>query len=255
MSIKIRNITIGDKPLICAPVISSSEKDILDDVRIIKAAPVDIIEWRADYFDECGNYARITEALENIRKICGDIPLIFTYRMKDEGGETDKESPITADEYVKLIKHAAGQGCADMIDIQVMSLKSLEYDVKELISDMHIKGVKVIASNHHFDRTPQDDEMKEIFEIMHKTGADILKLAVMPKYNTDVIRLMSVTAYASANYSEPVITMSMGKLGVISRIAGSITGSAVTFASVKGKSAPGQIPAGKLSDILEMLYL
>ena len=123
----------------------------------------------------------------------------------------------------------------------------------DIISAVHAKGVKVIASNHHFDMTPDDDEMKRLFKIMHDTGADILKLAVMPQNNTDVIRLMAVTDYVSGIYPEPVITMSMGKTGIISRMSGSLTGSAVTFASVKGESAPGQISAYKLAEILGII--
>ncbi len=250
MSIKVRNITIGEKPLICAPVISEDEKGIIDDCRVIKKAPVDIIEWRADYFRECRNHIRIKEVFGNIREVCGDIPVIFTYRMRDEGGESCSE-PVSIEEYTALIKCAADTGCADLMDIQVMSVENSKCEkAADIISAVHAKGVKVIASNHHFDMTPDDDEMKRLFKIMHDTGADILKLAVMPQNNTDVIRLMAVTDYVSGIYPEPVITMSMGKTGIISRMSGSLTGSAVTFASVKGESAPGQISAYKLAEIL-----
>lgn len=258
MKIKIRNVTIGERPLICAPVISEYEEGILKDCRIIKESPADIMEWRADYFKECDNHARIREVLENIRKECGDMPVIFTYRMKDEGGETYVSRPVDVGEYTDIVNCAADTGCADLIDIQVMSLAShklaphKDINAENIISDIHKKGAKVIASNHHFDKTPADDEMKRLFEIMHESGADILKLAVMPQDNTDVIRLMAVTDYASNRYAEPVITMSMGKTGMISRIAGRLTGSAVTFASVKGESAPGQIPADKMAELLRI---
>ncbi len=254
MSIKIRNVTIGEKPLICAPIIADDEKGILDDCRIIKESPADIIEWRADYFKESGSLLRVKEVLENMREICGDIPVIFTYRMKDEGGEENRSKYMQIREYAELAVYVSDTGLADMIDLQVMSLINSESaEVSGIIRDIHKNNVKVIASNHHFDRTPDDDEMKELFKIMHDTGADILKLAVMPKSSTDVIRLMAVTDHVSGIYPEPVITMSMGKTGIISRLAGSLTGSAVTFASVKGESAPGQISAYKLAEILDMI--
>ena len=51
----------------------------------------------------------------------------------------------------------------------------------------------------------------------------------------------------------PCITMSMGRMGLISRIAGSFTGSAVTFATAGRASAPGQIPAREMAGILRAL--
>ena len=51
----------------------------------------------------------------------------------------------------------------------------------------------------------------------------------------------------------PYITMSMGKLGLVSRISGELTGSAVTFGSASAASAPGQLPVGELRTILSLL--
>lgn len=52
---------------------------------------------------------------------------------------------------------------------------------------------------------------------------------------------------------QPVVTMSMGARGVISRLSGGLTGSAITFGAAAEASAPGQLPAGKLREILEFL--
>ena len=51
----------------------------------------------------------------------------------------------------------------------------------------------------------------------------------------------------------PVITMSMGKQGIVSRISGSLTGSALTFATAGEASAPGQIPVEKMREILDII--
>lgn len=48
----------------------------------------------------------------------------------------------------------------------------------------------------------------------------------------------------------PVISMSMGRLGVMSRIFGGVFGSALTFATSAGDSAPGQIALTDLRAIL-----
>ncbi len=51
----------------------------------------------------------------------------------------------------------------------------------------------------------------------------------------------------------PVITMSMGPIGQLSRVAGSVTGSAVTFGAGAEASAPGQLGAAELKQILDIL--
>ena len=51
----------------------------------------------------------------------------------------------------------------------------------------------------------------------------------------------------------PIVTMSMGKVGISSRILGEVFGSAITFGSVKRASAPGQIPADELSEVLDII--
>ena len=51
-----------------------------------------------------------------------------------------------------------------------------------------------------------------------------------------------------------MITMSMSRIGSISRIAGEAFGSAVTFGSIGQESAPGQLPVNKLEEMLEMVH-
>jgi 3-dehydroquinate dehydratase-1 len=90
---------------------------------------------------------------------------------------------------------------------------------------------------------------------MQEYGADIPKIAVMPTSVEDVITLIDATNTMKAKYADrPIITMSMGGTGVISRLAGEVFGSAFTFGAGKEASAPGQIPVGELRTILEILH-
>ena len=83
---------------------------------------------------------------------------------------------------------------------------------------------------------------------------DITKMAVMPQSEEDVLELLSATVQMKLHKADrPFVTMSMGKLGVISRASGSFSGSAITFGTVGKASAPGQIPCGILSQMLEAL--
>ena len=114
-------------------------------------------------------------------------------------------------------------------------------------------GVPVILSSHDFRKTPEPEELLLRLRTMERLGAGIAKLAVMPKSEKDVLALLAATREAADTVSCPVITMSMGAMGVISRVSGRLTGSCMTFGSAGRASAPGQLPAGTLSEILEML--
>ena len=112
-----------------------------------------------------------------------------------------------------------------------------------------------MVSHHDFSGTPSFDLMASLLEQMRDADADIVKLAVMPKSMQDVCTLLSVTSdFYEKNPTIPAITMSMGSMGVPSRVMGYMFGSCVTFASEgKAASAPGQLPFTDLSDIYKKL--
>ena len=64
----------------------------------------------------------------------------------------------------------------------------------------------------------------------------------MPQSRADVLELLAATAEMTDHHPEtPVITMSMGALGAVSRLCGEAFGSAMTFANPGQASAPGQV--------------
>ena len=124
----------------------------------------------------------------------------------------------------------------------------------ELVQYAHKKGVRVIMSEHHFDETPSREDMQETLEKMEILGADLPKLAVMPESKEDLLTLLEATLYSSQRLGKPIITMSMGKLGRLSRMMGEYFGSCMTFATAKDASAPGQVPLDDLKKVLEVLH-
>ena len=84
---------------------------------------------------------------------------------------------------------------------------------------------------------------------MADAGADIAKLAVMPRCAADAARLLEATARAADTRPDtPLITMSMGPLGAVTRFCGGAFGSCATFGVTSGTSAsaPGQPSADLL---------
>ena len=70
-----------------------------------------------------------------------------------------------------------------------------------------------------------------------------------------VIALLAATAEMADHHPEtPVITMSMGTLGAVSRLCGEAFGSAMTFANPGAASAPGQVPLDVVNEVLESLH-
>ena len=247
-AVTVRGLTIGrGVPKICVPIAFEKEEEIIKAAREIKKSPADLVEWRADWYKDIDDVQAVTKLLQVLREILGDLPLLMTFRTKQEGGERE----IAAEEYAALYQKAMETGCVDLIDVELMMDETI---VNRLITKAHECGVNVISSNHDFDKTPDKDEIIHRLKAMDKAGADILKIAVMPRSSADVLTLLDATRQMHEDLTEkPMITMSIGQLGVISRIAGQTFGSAVTFGSLGKASAPGQIDAGKLKEILEIL--
>lgn len=245
----IRNVKIGEGiPKICVPIVGTTLEEILNEATYLKTIPKDLVEWRTDYFQDVFDFERVREVLERLRKVLCETPILFTFRTAKEGGE----KKIDASTYLSLNKMVAKTGDVDLIDVEICSE---EDTVKDIIKYAHRNHVKVIASNHDFEKTPDKEEIISRLQRMQKMGADILKIAVMPRSRRDVLTLLSATEEMVRVYAEkPVVTMSMSGMGLVSRIAGEVFGSAITFGSAKKASAPGQIPTGELSNILNLLH-
>ena len=77
----------------------------------------------------------------------------------------------------------------------------------------------------------------------------------MPKCKADVLALLAATEEMDTRYARrPVVTMSMGAQGMISRLCGELTGSSMTFGTVGKSSAPGQVPIKDLAEILTHIH-
>jgi len=100
----------------------------------------------------------------------------------------------------------------------------------------------MIMSYHNFQATPEGEALVAKFAEAERLGADIAKVAVMPKSPGDVLTLLGAVWRADEAGSIPLIGMSMGGFGAVSRMVGGVFGSALTFAVGKSASAPGQIP-------------
>ena len=153
--------------------------------------------------------------------------------------------------YTALNTAVAQSGDADAVDVEVFSGDEV---VRRNIQAIHAAGKAVVGSNHDFGGTPDKADLLFRLRKMQELGADIPKIAVMPRCPGDVIALLDATQEMSGKYADrPIITMSMGA-GVVSRLCGEYFGSAMTFGAVGQVSAPGQIPVEELNAAMDILH-
>lgn len=246
----VRSLTLGNGiPRICVPVVENTAETIRSAAGKVRASAADLMEWRADFYEDVRDHEKTTTLLRDIREELGDMPLLVTYRTKAEGGSAPEEiSP----EHYEAFNHAVLEsGQADMIDVELCMGAEM---AGRLIAYAHKRGQYVLLSNHDFQKTPSAAEMRERFERMEAWGADIAKLAVMPQNISDLLSLLTVCREVADDLSRPVVAISMGSIGLESRICGEAFGSAMTFGCLEKASAPGQMDAGQLREILEALH-
>jgi 3-dehydroquinate dehydratase-1 len=245
--LKLRGTVLGEgRPAVAVPMVAAAEEEILEMASRAKALGADLLEWRTDYFPAVGNYTAVSRVLDNLHEILGDIPVLFTFRTADEGGVAS----LPAQTYVELCGEAAKW--ADAVDVQMLGD---EETAMAALHAVHAQGKPVVGSYHNFAGTPGKDDMVAMLRRIQEMGAEVPKLAVMPRSREDVLALLAATLEMAEKYADrPIITMSMASDGVVSRLAGEIFGSTLSFGAVGKSSAPGQIPADRLRTVLDILH-
>ena len=247
--VEVRGVRIGEGiPKICVPIVGTTRDEILAAAKSFESVKKDVVEWRADWFEGVFDFAQVEAVLKELRRVLGNTPILFTFRTANEGGEKAIESAA----YAELNKRAAATGLIDLVDVEAFTGDEV---VRDIIESAHESGVVVVASNHDFEKTPEKDEIVRRLRKMQELDADIPKIAVMPQSRKDVLTLLSATEEMASEYADrPIITMSMSATGLISRLCGECFGSALTFGAVGKASAPGQMNASDLSEILNLIH-
>ncbi|WP_423919970.1 type I 3-dehydroquinate dehydratase [Frigoribacterium sp. 2-23] len=278
--VTLRSVVLADgRPAVCVPLVDTTVEALVASAASLDPRDYDVVELRVDHVAasagasagagagatasagagagastgadaaagagpiDAGALARaVREALPD------DKPLLFTFRTEAEGGAC----AIAPDEYERLIAAAVESGAVDAVDVEMTT----EPDARERIVDhAHAHDVPVVMSSHDFDATPDQAEIVSRLLQQQEWGADVVKVAVMPQSPADVLTLLAATDdYRRGPGLLPAITMSMGPLGVVSRVAGETFGSCLTFGSAGRASAPGQLDAHELRAVVDLLH-
>ena len=245
----VRGVAIGGpKPLICLPLMAESREDLHRQAEELMALGPDLLEWRADAYSNVTAVEDVLAVLGELRQAIGHTPLIFTCRIDREGGARQIPQELRR----TLITAAIASGEIDLVDIELCNEEAFITVVRK---SCRSHNCKLILSHHNFQETPEEAFIVGKLLEAQAAGADIAKLAVMPKNYADVLILLAATNRArSGVVTVPLVTMSMGLEGRISRMAGSLFGSDITFASGGRASAPGQMQIDDLRTGMALLF-
>lgn len=249
-TVNVKGITIGaGRPKLIVPIAESMQSKVLEKAReLASRKDVDVVELRLDPLDSVADTLSIARLTSQVYDIIATKVLLVTFRTKPEGGKKAIEDA----DYCALYQQILTYGKTDLLDIEMFRNQVL---VHKLVAHAHDIGVGVVMSSHDFEKTPPQEEMVRRLRLQQEMGADVLKIAAMPKDAGDVLTLMNATWEMHSKYAKkPLLTMSMGGTGVVSRLTGELTGSAMAFGMVGESSAPGQVEAHNLHQVLDIIH-
>ena len=249
-TVKIRNVVIGEgRVKTIVPITGTTADEAVAQAKVIGgSAQTDVVEFRVDFLDIALDARKLAALGPKIAAQLNGKPLIVTFRTKAEGGN----KTIADADYGALYETLLKAKFADLIDVEMFRTENV---VRRLVAAAHEAGVFVVMSSHDFSGTPPAADLLTRLRRQQELGADVLKLAMMPRDPGDVLELLRATWEMANQYAErPMMTMSMSGTGVVSRLAGEIFGSAMCFGMIGRASAPGQVEVDRLAGVLDIVH-
>ncbi|MEN8190207.1 MAG: type I 3-dehydroquinate dehydratase [Thermodesulfobacteriota bacterium] len=223
---------------ICVSIAAKNVDEALVQARKTEPA-ADVIEIRLDSMEE----PAVDSLIDKLAK-----PLLFTNRASWEGGlfEGAEEARIAP------LVSAVTQG-ASYVDLEMNAPVESR---KRLLAALENRQSHLILSWHNFSLTPTRQELVGRLALMQDYGAHIGKIVTMANDPCDTLRVLQLQEEAR-KMDFPLICFSMGKAGVISRMATTMLGGYMTYCAVNREeaTAPGQLAVSDLRQIYEIAGL
>ena len=240
----------GERCGICVPIVGPTIEEILSKVQEAVQAKVDLIELRPDMWMKNSHISEeeyiptIVNLVEEVHSRYEEIPILITWRTLAEGGET----PLSSENYCKLLQVIVDQNIVDAVDVELFAYTDT---MGQIIKQAHHQGIQTVMSYHNFHKTLNRDTLHLYAEQMISAGAAVIKFALMPTTSDDVLSVLQFTKELTEQYPQlPRITMSMGKLGQMTRTCGHVFGNCLTFGTLGQASAPGQVKVAVLKQLV-----
>jgi 3-dehydroquinate dehydratase-1 len=238
----------GETPIICTPLVGETRQRLLAEAAaIIGAKRPDALEWRIDHFKAIADTAAVLDTARALREAAPALPIIFTCRAAAEGGH---RVHIEQAQVVELHEAMCESRLVDFVDFE---LGNAPEHLRRVRACTRAHEIRLILSYHNVSFTPGLEYMVDRFLDAERLGADVAMVQVKPRNRADVLRLLAATAEADDKTRIPLISMSIGPLGSMTRMVGGLFGSSLSFAVGEKASAPGQIPIGDLVTVFDIL--
>jgi 3-dehydroquinate dehydratase-1 len=235
-------------PSICAPLTGKTHDEIIAECRKLLPAKPDLLEWRADFFAGIHQIEQVMQLLQSLKHEMGPLPLLFTVRSSAEGG--NPHLILSSSDKRNLFSAVCQSGFIQYLDTELSNHADDIQFIRE-ISREH--EVRLILSYHNFESTPNQPFLLEKFQQALKYDADVGKVAVMPHSLEDVLNFLTSVSFIQKNIELPMIAISMGELGMMTRLFGWMFGSQLTFAVGENSSAPGQMPIHDVQAVMDII--
>lgn len=195
---------------------------------------VGLLELRVDLF-KSRVPTHIARQIAHRRKL--GIPLLLTVRNQKKEGALKEFSDAAKWKILERFIPAV-----DWVDVELSS--PLCAKVAALARKT---GAKVVVSAHDFRQTPHrlDDILKKAL----RTRADMVKIAAWARSSDDVLRMIEFTR---RNRKRPLVTMSLGPWGAVSRLLLPLSGSRWVYTFLGTPKAPGQVDIHTLQSRLKL---
>ncbi len=217
----IRGVELGGTPKAAGVIVDKIKSSTIR--RFLKIG-ADCLELRVDTFRD----RRVVPLANSVKKLGkAGLPLIITVRSRKEGGKF----PIPDRERISLF--SALMPFADMVDVELSSSKRL----KNVIKSAKRQNKKIIISYHNFKTTPGVRKLQDIIKKGRDAGGDAVKIAAFAKGRNDLLSLTRILI----DFKD-LIVIAMGSYGMSSRVFFPMLGSLLTYGSITGETAPGQLP-------------
>ncbi len=250
MKLKQQGPIQGDRCGICVPIVGPTVEDILSQIEIAAQAKVDLVELRPDMWMKEADLHEdeylpiIVKLVEQVHSSYESMPILFTWRTLAEGGDT----PLSSENYSHLLQKIVDQDVVQAIDVELFAYTE---EIGSIMKQANHQGIQTIMSYHNFQSTPDLEILHVYGERMVSMGAQVIKFALMPSRNDDVLSVLRFTKELTERYLQlPRITMSMGQLGQMTRTCGHVFGNCLTFGTLGQTSAPGQVEVALLKQLL-----
>jgi len=198
------------------------------------------VEIRYDFFEE----SQWPELSARVRKVAPGKLQIGTIRLRHDGGTfPDARAVERMELWGKILD---GSQVPEWLDLE----RDYLADYRKLHDIAATRRVRLLISEHNFERVPNDAELEEYAKDVLNFKAPGLKIAAMSNDHSDCDRLYKFIKKNSGKF-DLFAAFGMGETGKVSRIWSLKEGANLTYGAIGKAEAPGQIDVLTMKNALE----